>query len=112
MKNGTRLVKFQEPWNYDTYTGPWNDKDKRWTDEIRSEANKLLGESVPYVSNLKDGTFWMPWTDTKANLGGVLGQCYDIQIVEDATGWYSDYFLRLDDDGTGTSKTEKGSSKH
>ena len=75
MKDGTRLLKLHEPWGTDTYTGPWNDKDPRWTDELRAEANALLGKAAPWVPNLKDGTFWMPWTESKANLGGTLGQC-------------------------------------
>ena len=52
--------------------------------------------------------FWMPFTDTKANYGGFMGQVEEVYLTYDVTGWHSDYFLRLDDDGTGTADSFEG----
>ena len=43
----------------------------------------------------------MPFTDTE-NLGGFYGQVRGLWVNTDVQGWHSDYFLRLDDDGTDT----------
>jgi len=50
----------------------------------------------------------MPFTDTKANYGGFMGQVEEVYLTYDVTGWHSDYFLRLDDDGTGTDDSFEG----
>jgi hypothetical protein len=29
------LLKMRNPWGSEGYSGPWNDKDPRWTDELK-----------------------------------------------------------------------------
>lgn len=40
----------QNPWRFDTYVGPWNDKDPRWTDNYKAQA--------PW-KDLDDGKFFI-----------------------------------------------------
>jgi len=30
-----KLLKMRNPWGTELYSGPWNDKDPRWTDELK-----------------------------------------------------------------------------
>ena len=30
-----KLIRFKNPWGYDTYSGKWKDSDKKWTDAIK-----------------------------------------------------------------------------
>ena len=45
------LVRMRNPWARETYTGPWNDHDERWTLPIRRHLKFI---------DRDDGTFWMP----------------------------------------------------
>ena len=105
LNDGTRLVKIRNPHGVEAYKGPWGDTSDKWTDALRAEVNQKMGEASPHVLDVNDAAFWMPFTDTAANLGGMAGQMDGFMVNYDVTGWHSDYFLRLDDDGTGTSKS-------
>jgi len=115
LASGTRLVKIRNPHGSESYSGPWSDTSEEWTDDLLNEANTLLGEAVPHVLDKGDGTFWMPFTDTEANLGGLYGQAKGLWTNVDVKGWHSDYFMRLNDDGTETSSYDlyyEGNSDH
>ncbi len=49
-----RLYRIRNPWGTDSYTGPWNDADTRWTALYKSQ--------VPYVK-ANDGFFFMEDSD-------------------------------------------------
>ena len=48
---GTKLIKVMNPWGKETYTGPWNDHDSRWTPEFMKEVNMEIAD---------DGIFFLP----------------------------------------------------
>lgn len=50
LSNGVRLVKTSNPWGLDSFTGPWSDKDSRWTTALRAE--------VASENDEKDGVFF------------------------------------------------------
>jgi len=106
LADGTRLVKIRNPHGKENYKGPWGDTDPVWTDALLEEANKLLGEDEAHVLDVGDAQFWMPFTDTEENLGGYYGSVKGLLVNPDVTGWHSDYFLRLDDDGTDTTEAK------
>ena len=90
LKDGTRLVKIRNPWGAEDYKGPASDKDtKFWT------AARL--EEVGHKFNMLDGVFYMPIEQYKKDFE-------ETQVNIDPTDMSSAYFLRLDDDGTGSSK--------
>lgn len=45
-----RLYLLQNPWRFEQYIGPWNDKDPRWTENYKSQA--------PW-EDLDDGKFFI-----------------------------------------------------
>lgn len=49
-----RLYRIRNPWGSDSYTGPWNDDDSRWTSFYKAQ--------VPYVDS-NDGYFFISDTD-------------------------------------------------
>ena len=51
---GTLLAKMRNPWSSERYTGPWSDKDSRWTDALKKEAG---------MTAANDGVFFMPYRD-------------------------------------------------
>jgi len=44
-------VKVRNPWSSESYNGPWNDKDDKWSEAFKREAG--------FVS-ANDGTFYTP----------------------------------------------------
>jgi hypothetical protein len=89
LKEGTRLVKMRNPWGAEDYKGPSSDRDtKFWT------AARL--QEVGHKLNMKDGVFYMPIEQFKKDFE-------ETHVNIDPTDMSSAYFLRLDDDGTGSS---------
>lgn len=52
--DGHKVLKMRNPWHSEKYTGPWSDKDKRWTPELRKQVGSV-------VEN--DGIFFFPAED-------------------------------------------------
>jgi len=48
------LVKIRNPWRSEQYRGPYNDKDRRWTSDLKKAAN---------LESANDGIFWIPKED-------------------------------------------------
>jgi Calpain family cysteine protease len=46
-----RLINVRNPWNIDTYSGPWGDGQPQWTAAYQAQ--------VPYVNNKNDGSFFI-----------------------------------------------------
>jgi len=51
-----QLVKMRNPWGREKYDGPWNDKDPKWTETLKKQANLVVAD---------DGIFHMPIEDFK-----------------------------------------------
>ncbi len=49
-----RLVHMRNPWANETYTGPWNDSSRNWTEDYKRQ--------VPY-SRQNEGKFFMSLRD-------------------------------------------------
>ena len=113
LADGTKLVKIRNPHGNEAYRGPWSDTWTGWTDDLKAEFNEKLGEAGSHVLDTEDAAFWMPFT-VDDNLGGLYGLAKGLWVNLDVTGWHSAYFLRLDDDGTGTTSPTyyKGNSEH
>lgn len=47
----------RNPWASETYIGPWSDEDKRWTKDLRRQAEH---------EKLDDGIFFMTPSDFKS----------------------------------------------
>jgi hypothetical protein len=60
----------RNPWGSETYSGPWNDRDSRWTDSFKQQANLVVGD---------DGTFYMPHEN------------FDTAFTSYTVLYYSDY---------------------
>ena len=46
----TKLIKIMNPWGTETYTGPWNKKDYRWTHSYRIESQvDIEGDAIHYI---------------------------------------------------------------
>ena len=86
LSNGARLVQVRNPWGREGYTCDWSDSSALWTDELRQEAG-----ATPQAVN--EGIFFMSLED-------YFGQGQSTIISFDTTGWYQDYFLRLNDGET------------
>jgi len=81
LSNGQRLVKMQNPWRKEKYIGDWSDESDLWNDTFKNEAG---------WTSANDGVFFMPF------------ELYYSQIREtyfnyDTSYWFSDSFLKLDD---------------
>ena len=50
LSNGQRLIKMQNPWSKDVFTGAWSDSSTNWTAALRSEVGLTVAD---------DGVFWM-----------------------------------------------------
>jgi len=48
-----RLIQVHNPWSNEYYTGPWNDKDTKWSDFYRKQIDK------EHVFGANDGMFFM-----------------------------------------------------
>lgn len=59
-KSYQKLFKVRNPWGKEEYTGPWNDRDPKWTDDFKKQAK--------FVKNRYDGFFHMPVKDFKEQL--------------------------------------------
>jgi hypothetical protein len=58
----------RNPWGSELYSGPWNDKDKRWTPALLKQVNH-------YPAN--DGVFWMPVEDFRTPFSVLSVARYD-----------------------------------
>lgn len=50
------LIKMRNPWGKERYSGPWNDKDERWSTEFKKQASLTVAN---------DGIFFMDVDDFK-----------------------------------------------
>lgn len=73
----------KNPWGVDSYSGPWNDNDSRWTSSYKSQ--------VPYV-NSDDGFFFMDVTDFTS-----VYYYFTINYLRD--NFRSNYYEKTNDDG-------------
>lgn len=54
--DGHKLVQIRNPWaNEVEWNGPWSDSSAEWTDRMKHK--------LKYISQTKDGIFWMSWQD-------------------------------------------------
>ena len=49
--NGEKVLKMRNPWASERYKGPWSDKDRRWTPELRAKVGSVKAN---------DGIFFFP----------------------------------------------------
>ena len=54
----TKLVKIRNPWNKETYHGPWSDESDLWTRDLLEQAGHTSGD---------DGEYWMSIKTLKNN---------------------------------------------
>ena len=87
LSSGDRLVQLRNPWGNDSFNGDWSDKSNKWTAALRQEAGATDDQG--------DGFIWMSIEDYQK-------QASQTFINIDTEGKFSDYFLKLDDDGTGS----------
>jgi hypothetical protein len=59
------MAKVRNPWNKEKYTGPYNDGDAAWTDDMKNQVNLVKSD---------DGIFWMPYDN-------YITTFYDTKIV-------------------------------
>lgn len=50
-----RLIHVRNPWNIDSFSGPWSDGSSQWTDAYKKQ--------VPYINNKNDGGFFIEVSD-------------------------------------------------
>lgn len=81
LSNGDKVVKMQNPWGSEKFTGRYSDDSSLWTAALRSEAGQ---------STRNDGVFFMHFDD-------YWNQCSETYISYDVRGWSSDAYLYLDD---------------
>ena len=86
LTDGTKLVKIRNPWGKETYKGRFSDKSADWTPARIKEVGLIKKD---------DGVFYMPLADFKRDFT-------QTQVNIDPTDMHSAYFLRLNDDGTGS----------
>jgi hypothetical protein len=73
----TKLVKVMNPHGHDSYTGPWNDKDSRWTPEFMKQVN---------LDPTDNGIFYMPLDIFKASF-----EAFNVNMYDD--NWKIDSFI-------------------
>lgn len=60
LSNGVKIAKVRNPWNAETYKGPWSDKSSLWTDKLKKEVNMVDADNgifyMPYEKYIT--TFW------------------------------------------------------
>ena len=93
LSTGDRLVKMRNPWGSERFTGDWSDSSSKWTAALRAEVDHV---------NADDGYFYMSVADYH-------DQTFATWFSKENEGWHSDYFLMLDDPGTGDNRTCRGS---
>ena len=81
LSNGVKFVRVRNPWGTETYNGPWNDSDERWTPELREEIGVAADNDGIWHAPLEDYHKMMELTSINKN----------------TTGWKYDYFLKLGD---------------
>jgi len=83
LSNGQRLIRLQNPWGSEKWSGDWGDSSTLW-DEVAGSK-----EEAGFIDN-RDGMFFMSYDDywTQAS-----HSVFTINI----NGWYRDHFLMLDD---------------
>ena len=88
LSDGTKLVKMRNPWGKEDYKDKFSDKSAEWTPARRKEVGDY--------KKANDGVFYMPIDIYKRDFE-------ETQVNIDPTDMHSAYFLRLNDDGTGSS---------
>ena len=53
-KDDVKLVQIRNPWGSEEYHGSWSDKDIRWTEELKKQANLVVAD---------DGLWWISADD-------------------------------------------------
>lgn len=87
LSSGDRLVQLRNPWGADSFKGKWSDTSSVWTDALAKEAG--------FKNDQKDGFIFMSIEDYRK-------QVEETYVNYDPEGMHSSYFLRLNDDGTGS----------
>ena len=83
LPDNIRLVKLRNPWSNDSFHGDWSNDSPLWTDEYKDAAG--------YVDDRNDGVIFMSLQD-------YYDQVEETYVNFDVTDWYSDHFLKLNDD--------------
>ena len=86
LSTGDRIIKLRNPKGKEQYKGDWSDGSSKWTDALRKEAGAVQGD---------DGYFWMSVEDYQS-------QGKETHFTADTDSMHQSYFLRLGDDGTGS----------
>ena len=93
LSTGDRLVKMRNPWGSERFTGDWSDSSTKWTPATKAEVDHATAD---------DGFFYMSVADYH-------DQTFATWFSKENEGWNSDYFLMLDDPGTGSNSACSGS---
>jgi hypothetical protein len=83
ISNGDKLVKMRNPWGVESFTGQY--RDASMSSSVKSELNH---------TNSNDGTFYM-------TLDEFMSDIQYVGINYNTENWFHDYFLVLDDNGSG-----------
>ena len=83
LPDNIRLVKLRNPWSNHSFHGDWSNDSPLWTPEYQ----RLAG----YVDDVNDGVIFMSLKD-------YYDQVEETYVNFDVTDWYSDHFLKLNDD--------------
>ena len=96
LPSGQKLYKVRNPWHSEKYFGPYSD--------LGIGSNALLDSDLLWLNEnghphekANDGEFWMRSEDFYSSAHVVT---YNPDVA--ALGWYHDYHLVIDDDGTGS----------
>jgi hypothetical protein len=81
LSNGQRLVKMQNPWSSETFTGDWSDGSYLWTDAFKAEVG---------WTSANDGMFFMSFED-------YYSQASESYLSFDTTNMKESHFLMLND---------------
>jgi hypothetical protein len=77
-----RLIHVRNPWNVDSYSGPWSDADTRWTAAFKAQ--------VPFANDKNDGSFFIEITE-------FVRAFYDFQISYVTEGFVPSYYEVVND---------------
>ena len=96
LPSGQKLYKVRNPWHSEKYFGPYSDLGIGSNALLDSDLLWLNENGYPH-EKANDGEFWMRSEDFYSSAHVVT---YNPDVA--ALGWYHDYHLVIDDDGTGS----------
>ena len=85
------MVMVRNPWGHTDYSGAWNARDPRWTDELAAQVPHGVD---PRVSDITDGIFVVPMSTFRTSMG--CFSAINIVHLRDDEGYTDDWFDALD----------------